>query len=122
VLNVSPLRSGAKFSKLQALHARTGHYGICILVRNNSSINADPIVVQTGRIDEFFEDSTKKPFLQLLEELDAWMTSGLKGKLFSVLLMIRFIEYLQVLQRVKRISKIARSIVGISSSGTSVST
>jgi hypothetical protein len=42
-------------------------------------LNAAPIVAKTGELGEFFEDITNKPFLQLLEELDAWCTNGLKG-------------------------------------------
>ena len=66
--------------KLDALHCRTGHYGICILVRGDRSMNANPIVAKTGEIGQFFEDITNKPFLHLLEELDAWCTNGLNGK------------------------------------------
>jgi len=43
-------------------------------------MNANPIVAKTGEIGQFFEDITNKPFLHLLEELDAWCTNGLNGK------------------------------------------
>lgn len=71
-----------KIFKLDALHCCTGHYGICILVHGDCSMNTSPIVAKTGEISQFFEDTTNKPFLQLLEELDACCIKGLKGIYF----------------------------------------
>lgn len=83
------LRSGANNFKLNALNARTGHFGICILVRSNRSMNADPLVLKTGDIDQFFEDITNKTMLHLVEDLDVWLTTRhLRGKLLDFLFMI----------------------------------
>ena len=75
---------GANVSKLDALHCRTGHYGVCILARNDRSIHCRPVFVSTGNVNlsEFFEDYTSKPLEDMLEDLDAWCTNGLKGILF----------------------------------------
>ena len=69
----------ANVLKLDALHCCTGHYGVCILVCGDCSSNAAPIVTKTGEIGEFFKGVTNKTFLQLLEELNAWCTNGLRG-------------------------------------------
>ena len=42
-------------------------------------MNADPIVLTTGGIEQFFEDTTNKSMLTLVEELDAWCVGGLRG-------------------------------------------
>jgi len=77
------LYGGANVLKLDALHCRTGFYGICMLVRGDRSMNAHPIVAKTGEIDKFFEETTNKTIVNLLEDLDAWCVGGLKGKNFQ---------------------------------------
>ena len=53
-------------------------------------MNADPIVLKTGGIDQFFEDMTNKSMLTIVSELDAWCTNGLRGNL-SLLIISRYI-------------------------------
>ena len=74
--------------KLNALHSRTGYYGMCILVRGDRSMAPEPVVAKTGKISQFFEEVTKKPFMQLLGDLDVWCNTGLKGKFFIFFIMI----------------------------------
>lgn len=75
---------GANVSKLDALHCQTGHYGVCILIRGDKSMDSTPVFVTTGtgNLGEFFEDYTNKPLLGMLEDLDAWCTNGLRGIYF----------------------------------------
>lgn len=70
---------GTNIFKLEALHTRTGHYGICVIVRSDPSMNADPFVAQTGPIAGFLEEVTQKSLGQLTRELDALCSKGLKG-------------------------------------------
>ena len=80
------IMQGANVSKLDALHCRTGHYGVCILVRGDRSMDSRPVFLTTGNLGDFFEDYTSKPLLGMLEDLDAWCTNGLKGILFYFIL------------------------------------
>ena len=82
------LHCGTDVFKLNALHSRTGYYGICILVCGDHSMAPEPVVAKTGRIAQFFEEVAKKPFIELLGDLDVWCNSGLKGKFYFTLLII----------------------------------
>ena len=84
------IMQGANVSKLDALHCRTGHYGVCILVRGDRSINSRPVFLSTGNLGDFFEDYTSKPLQGILEDLDAWCTNGLKGIFILFWLTITF--------------------------------
>ena len=81
------LYGGVNVLKLGALHCHTGFYGICMLVHGDCSMNTHPIVAKTGEInkffEEFFEETTNKTIINLLEDLDAWCVGGLKGKEFQ---------------------------------------
>lgn len=75
--------------ELDTLHCRTGHYGICIIVRGDRSIKCKPIVAKTGRVAQFFEDVTNRELVQLLEDLDTWIIKGLKG-IFNIFAHLTF--------------------------------
>ena len=89
------IMQGANVSKLDALHVRTGHHGLCILVCGDRSINSRPIFVSSGNgnLGDFFEDYISKPLLGILEDLDAWCTNGLKGILFYFILFYFILFY-----------------------------
>ena len=84
---------GTNIFKLEALHSRTGHYGICVIVRGDPSMNADPLVAQTGPVSGFLEEITQKSLGQLTRELDALCSKGLKGFYF-ILFLVRYKSYL----------------------------
>lgn len=84
VCATSQVHCSANLSKLTALHNRTGHFGIVILARSKITINCEPIVLKSGSIDKFFEATTNRSMLTLMQELDAWCVGGLRGKFIII--------------------------------------
>ena len=75
---------GTDVFKLDALHCRTGYYGICFIVRGDRSTQASPVVAKTGDIGRYFEDLANKPLLHMLDDLDVWCANGLSGMYFML--------------------------------------